>query len=145
MIQVGSSPALLTSLDKGGIDAAVLDMPTFFLAEDKGYRLLAEPGEMDIVYLQSTLESSRSFLRKKLRIQSEQERDVRYLELSYNLLASKYYNETPYPSIRGVQTILDFVAQDEPKAKGADPKSFVDESFVREIDESGFIKAFYGR
>lgn len=176
-IQLGSSPAMLASLDKGGIDAALLDMPTFFLAEDKGYHVLAEPGDMDIVYLQSTLETSRSFLRKnrdqalrfmkgyiegiayfkknkresidvlrkKLRIQSEQERDNRYLELSYNLLASKYYNEAPYPSVRGVQTILDFVAQDEPKAKGADPKSFVDESFVREIDESGFIKALYGR
>jgi hypothetical protein len=47
--------------------------------------------------------------------------------------------------VRGVQTILDFVAQDEPKAKGVDPKSFVDESFVREIDESGFIKALYAR
>ena len=176
-VQVGSSPAMLVSLDKGGIDAAVLDMPTFFLAEDKGYRLLAEPGDMDIVYLQSTLDSSRSFLRKnrdqalrfmkgyiegiayfkknkresievlrkRLRIQSEQERDNRYLELSYNLLASKYYNEAPYPSVRGVQTILDFVAQDEPKAKGVDPKLFVDESFVREIDESGFIKALYAR
>ena len=36
ILQVGSSPALLASLDKGGIDAAVLTLPTFFLAEDKG-------------------------------------------------------------------------------------------------------------
>ncbi len=176
-VQIGSSPAMLASLDNRGLDAAVLTLPTFFLAEDKGYRVLADPADMDIVYLQNTLESTRSFvrknrelvmrfmkayiegiayfkknkresidvLRKKLRIQSKQERDNRYLELSYNILASKHYNSVPYPSLRAVQTILDFIARDEPKARGADPKSFVDESFVRELDENGFIKALYNR
>ncbi len=176
-VQIGSSPAMLASLDKKGIDAAILTLPSFFLAEDKGYRVLADPADMDIVYLQNTLESTRSFvrknrelvmrfmkayiegiayfkknkkesidvLRKKLRIQSEQERDNRYLELSYNIMASKHYNEVPYPSLRAVQTILDFIARDEPKAKALEPKVFVDESFVRELDDSGFIKALYAR
>lgn len=30
-------------------------------------------------------------------------------------------------------------------AKGADAKSFVDESFVREVEAGGFIKALYCR
>jgi hypothetical protein len=38
---------------------------------------------------------------------------------------------------------LEFIAGDEPKAKGADPKSFVDESLVRELEASGFIKSLY--
>lgn len=176
-LQLGSSPAMLASLDKGGVDAAVLTMPTFFVAEDKGYRVVGDPVNMEIFYLQNTLETSRAFVRKNretvsrfmkgyvegiayfkrnrresidvmrkhLRIQSEQERDSRYLEMSYNLLASTYYNEVPYPSIAGIQTVLDYVAVDEPKAKGADPKSFADESLIRELDESGFIKALYGK
>jgi NitT/TauT family transport system substrate-binding protein len=176
-LQVGSSPAMLASLDKAGIDAAVLTMPTFFLAEEKGYRVIGDPADMDIVYLQNTLESSRSFLRrnrdqavrfmkgyiegiayfkrnkkesidvlrKKLRIQSEQERDNRYLELSYNLLASTYYNEAPYPSLKAVETILDFIAAEEPRARGADPRAHVDESFVREQEENGFIKSLYAK
>jgi NitT/TauT family transport system substrate-binding protein len=176
-LQVGSSPAMMASLDKAGIDAAVLTMPSFFLAEEKGYRVIGDPADMDIVYLQNTLESTRSFLRrsrdqavrfikgyiegivyfkknkkesidvlrKKLRIQSEQERDSRYLELSYNLLASKYYNDAPYPSLKAVQTILDFIAAEEPKARGADPRAHVDESFVREQEENGFIKSLYAR
>jgi ABC-type taurine transport system substrate-binding protein len=32
ILQVGPSPAMLASLDKGGIDAAVLTLPTFFVA-----------------------------------------------------------------------------------------------------------------
>ena len=173
ILQLESSPAMLAYMDKGGLDGAVLTMPSFFFAEDKGYRVIGDPADMDIVYLQNTLESTRNFvrknrdtvlrflkgyiegiayfkknkkesidvMRKKLRIQSEQERDNRYLELSYNLLVSKYYNDAPYPSLRAVQTILDNIATDEPKARSADPRAHADESLVKELDDSGFIKS----
>ena len=176
ILQVGPSPLMLASLDKGGIDAAVLTLPTFFVAEDRGYRIVADPATMDIFYLQNTLESTRAYLRKnrdaalrfmrgyvegiayfkknkkdsldimrkKLRIQSEQEKDNRYLEQSYNLLATAY-NDIPYPALRSVQTIIDKVAEDEPKVKERDAKSFVDESFVKELEDSGFTKALYGK
>ena len=176
ILQVGSSPAMLASLDKGGIDAAVLTLPTFFVAEDRGYRTVGDPITMDIFYLQNTLESTRGFLRKnrdgslrfmrgyiegiayfkknksesldvmrkKLRIQSEQERDNRYLEQSYNLLANAY-NDIPYPALKSVQTIIDKIAEDEPKAKERDVKSFVDDSFVKELEDTGFTKTLYGR
>jgi ABC-type nitrate/sulfonate/bicarbonate transport system substrate-binding protein len=177
IVTLGSSPAMLIGLDKGSADAAVLTIPTFFLADEKGYRTIGDAANMDIAYLQNTLESTRGFLRnnrdrairfmkgyvegiayfkknrresidvmrKKLRIQSEQERDSKYLELSYNLLASTFYNEVPYPSLRGVQTILDKIGEEEPKVKERDAKSFVDDSFIKELDESGFIKALYAR
>ena len=175
IVTFGSSPAMLVGLDKGASDAAVLTMPTFFLAEEKGYRMVGDPATMDIVYLQNTLESTRSFLRnnrdptlrfmkgyiegiayfkrnkkesieimqKKLRIQSQQEREVRYLELSYNLLASTFYNEAPYPSLKAIQTSLDKIGGEDPKVTERDPKSFADESFVKELDDNGFIKALY--
>ena len=175
-LQVGSSPALLASLDKGGIDAAVLTLPTFFLAEDKGYRVVGDPMTMDIYYLQNTLESTRSFLRKnrdqalkfmrgyiegiayfkknkkesldimgrKLRIQSSQERDVRYLEMSYNLMTAAY-SDVPYPSLRAVQSIVDKIAEEDPKVKERDVRSFVDDTLVKELEDSGFIKSLYAR
>jgi NitT/TauT family transport system substrate-binding protein len=175
-LQVGSSPALLASLDKGGIDAAVLTLPTFFLAEDKGYRVVGDPMTMDIYYLQNTLESTRGFLRKnrdqalkfmkgyiegiayfkknkkesldimgrKLRIQSSQERDVRYLEMSYNLMTAAY-SDIPYPSLRAVQSIVDKIAEEDPKVKEREVRSFVDDTLVKELEDSGFIKSLYGR
>lgn len=176
ILQVGSSPALLASLDKGGIDAAVLTLPTFFLAEDKGYRVIGDPMTMDIYYLQNTLETTRSFLRKnrdqalkfmrgyiegiaffkknkkesldimsrKLRIQSSQERDVRYLEMSYNLMTAAY-SDIPYPSLRAVQAIVDKIAEEDPKVKERDVRSFVDDTLVKELEDSGFTKSLYGR
>jgi ABC-type nitrate/sulfonate/bicarbonate transport system substrate-binding protein len=177
IVTFGSSPAMLVGLDKGAADAAVLTLPTFFLAEEKGYRILGDPAVMDIFYLQNTLESTRTFLRnnrdrslrfmkgyiegiayfkknkresieimqKKLRIQSQQERDIRYLELSYNLLVSTFYNEVPYASAKAIQTILDKLAEEDPKIKEKDPKSFSDDSLIKELDDSGFIKALYAR
>jgi NitT/TauT family transport system substrate-binding protein len=175
IVQLGSSPAMLASLDKGGVDGAVFTIPTFFVAEERGYRILADPAEMDIYYLQNSVDSTKSFLRKrretavrfvkalcdgiayfkkhkkesldvlqkKLRIQSAQEKDLKYLEASYNLLANKFYNPIPYVTPKAVETTLEFVAAEEPKAKGADPRSFVDESLVREIEANGFIKSLY--
>jgi len=175
ILQLGSSPAMYATLDKGGVDGAVFTIPTFFIAEERGYRTLADPIDMDIYYLQNSVDSTRGFLRKqrdqalrfvkaicegiayfkknkkesiavlqkKLRIQSAQEKDVKYLEASYNLLASKFYNQVPYAATKAIETTLEFISGVEPKAKGADPKSFLDESLVREVEASGFIKALY--
>ena len=175
ILQLGSSPANLASLDNRAIDGAVLTLPTFFVAEERGYRLFADPADMDIIYLQNSIDTTRSYLKrnrdqalrfvkgvceglayfrknkrdaiavmqKKLRIQSAQEKDAKYLEMSYNLLATKFYNQIPYATPKAVETTLDFVGIEDPKAKGADPKLFLDESIVRELETSGFFKSLY--
>ncbi len=79
-------------------------------------------------------------VKKKLRMDTGQERN---LERSIDLLSDKYYEQAPYPAMRGVETVHGFVARDNPKASSADPKSFVDDSLLREIEQSGFIKALY--
>jgi NitT/TauT family transport system substrate-binding protein len=172
VMQVGSSPNMLASLDKGGIDAAVLTIPSMFVAEDRGYQVLIDLAETDIYYLHTMIATTRSTIkanrdkvlrflkgylegiayfkqnkkeslevvRKKLRIGAEQERN---LERSHDMLSAKYYEQMPYPSMRGVETVLEFVAKDNPKAKTADPRMFVDDSLLREIDASGFVKGLY--
>ena len=174
VMQVGSSPNMLASLDKGGLDAAVLTIPSMFIAEDRGYRVLLDMADTDIYYLHTMIATTRNYIKnnrdkvsrflkgyleglafvkqhkkesidvvkKKLRIGAEQERN---LEKSIDLLSAKYYEQIPYPSMRGVETVLGFVEKDNPKAKTADPKSFVDDSLLREIEASGFVKTLYQR
>jgi NitT/TauT family transport system substrate-binding protein len=174
IMQVGSSPNMLVSLDKGGIEAAVLTIPSMFVAEDRGYRVLLDMADTDIYYLHTMLATTRGYIKtnrervarflkgyldglafvkqnkresmdvvkKKLRLGAEQERN---LERSIDLLSAKYYEQVPYPSIRGVETVLGFVERDNPKAKGADPKSFIDDSLLGEIESSGFISTLYQR
>jgi NitT/TauT family transport system substrate-binding protein len=174
VMQLGSSPNMLAALDRGGIDAAVLTIPSMFVAEDRGYRVLADMGDTDIYYLHTMIATTRNYVkssrdrvtrflkgyleglafvkqnkkesidivRKKLQLGAEQTKN---LERSIELLNAKYYESVPYPSLRGVETVLGFVEKDNPKAKSADPKSFVDDSLLREIEQSGFIKRLYDR
>ena len=139
-IQVGSSPAMMAALEKGGIDAAVLTEPTFFIAEDLGYRVLADLADMDIYYLHSMIDTTRSYLRshrdlatrfikayvegiayfkknraesvevmkKKLRTAPAQ---TKYLERSHTLYASGYFENAPYPSLKGASSVLEFLCQ----------------------------------
>jgi ABC-type nitrate/sulfonate/bicarbonate transport system substrate-binding protein len=172
VIQVGSSPNMLLSLDKKGIEGAVLTIPSMFVAEDRGYRVLIDMADTDIYYLHTMIGTTRNYIKynrdkvvrflkgylagiayvkqnkkdsleivkKKLRIGAEQERN---LERSIDLLIAKYYEQIPYPSIRGVETVLGYIEKDNPRAKGADPKSFIDDSLLREIEASGFVKTLY--
>jgi NitT/TauT family transport system substrate-binding protein len=172
VLQVGSSPNMLASMEKGGLDAAVITIPSMFVAEDRGYKVLLDLADTDIYYLQTMVATTRSYVKthrdkairflkgylegiayfkqnrkeslevvkKKLRLDANQERN---LEKAFDLLNAKYYETMPYPSMRGVETVLGFVEKDNPKAKTSDPKSFVDESLLREIDQSGFTKMLY--
>jgi ABC-type nitrate/sulfonate/bicarbonate transport system substrate-binding protein len=45
----------------------------------------------------------------------------------------------PYPVVASLQTLLDFMATELPEAKNADARKFVDERFIRELEENGFI------
>ena len=49
------------------------------------------------------------------------------------------------PTPEGVKTLLDDMAPRSPKAKAADPRQFVDVSFVQELESSGYIKQLYKR
>lgn len=172
VIQVGSSPAMMAALEKGGIDAAVLTEPTFFFAEDQGYRTLADLADMDIYYLHSMIDTTRAYLRanrdlalrfmrgyvegiayfkknrkesidvlaRKLRTAPAQ---TKYLERSHSLYSSGYFENAPYVSLKGVTTLLDFYAKENPKARAANPQSFFDNSLIKELDDSGFIKKLY--
>jgi ABC-type nitrate/sulfonate/bicarbonate transport system substrate-binding protein len=48
--------------------------------------------------------------------------------------------DVPYPDPAGIKTLLDDMAPRNAKAAAADPKIFVDQSFVQEMESSGFIK-----
>jgi ABC-type nitrate/sulfonate/bicarbonate transport system substrate-binding protein len=174
VMQVGSSPDMLISLDKKGIDAAVLTIPSMFVAEDRGYRVLIDMADTDIYYLHTMIGSTRGYVKnnrdkvsrflkgylegiafvkqnrkesidivkKKLRIGPAQERN---LQRAVDLVADKYYEQVPYTSQRGVETVLGFIEKDNPKAKTVDPKSLYDDSLLREIEQSGFVTTLYAK
>jgi NitT/TauT family transport system substrate-binding protein len=172
ILQIGSSPTMLISLQKKLVDGAVLTDPSYFIAEDNGFRVIADLAKMNIDYLQSMMVSTRSYLRanrdqatrvlrayvegiayfkknknnsvqvilKKMRMAADQ---TKYAERTYDQYANVYFERVPYPSPTGIKTVLESVAKENPKAKGADPSSFTDPSILKSLEASGFIKGLY--
>jgi ABC-type nitrate/sulfonate/bicarbonate transport system substrate-binding protein len=70
------------------------------------------------------------------------ERDRSLIEEHYDLTMPGM-PKTPYPRTDGLAKALRVMARDLPAAAGANPADFVDDRFVRELDESGFITSLY--
>ena len=49
----------------------------------------------------------------------------------------------PTPSVQVIASALDMISAHYPQATQTDPNLIVDPSFVRRIDQSGFISALY--
>jgi NitT/TauT family transport system substrate-binding protein len=64
--------------------------------------------------------------------------DQEMLEDSYNGYI-KWIPKKPYPTLKGIQYMLDLVAPQLPQAKNAKPEQFVDLSFLQELEKEGFF------
>ena len=62
----GRKPVMLISLQKGGIDGAMLQDPTLFVAEDNGFKTLGDPASMETFF--SALVPKPSRLRSRMRM-----------------------------------------------------------------------------
>jgi ABC-type nitrate/sulfonate/bicarbonate transport system substrate-binding protein len=71
--------------------------------------------------------------------------DREALDETYKEIALKVAPEKPYPTLPGIQTILDELAQKNPKVKTYKPEDFVDMSFVKKSDDEGFFQRLYKR
>jgi hypothetical protein len=69
-------------------------------------------------------------------------RDMEKIENGYDYNA-RVYLKKPYPAMGGIQLALEEIGEKNPAAKTAKPEQFIDISFVKELDESGYIDSLY--
>ena len=74
-------------------------------------------------------------------------KDTEAFEKAYDRVVTndKIVPPKQYPTVEGIKSVLDMMAENEPRAKKANPEDFVEMRFVRELDESGFIDRLYQR
>ena len=65
------------------------------------------------------------------------------LEETYNIFIQDVVQRKPYPTLEGIQRVLDQIAESDPKAKTAKPEQFVDTRLLAELDRSGVIDGLY--
>jgi NitT/TauT family transport system substrate-binding protein len=171
IIRAGGTPERLIGLQTGRFQATVLNPPTSFLAQKEGFNVLTDVTGMPFQhngvvttkkFIRDHTEAVRSYVKSQIEavhlMKTNRQRGIAILtkalkakpeerelvEKSYNAsMGEEVYPYKQYPSLRGIQTILDGMVKEEPKAKDAKPEEFVDSRFVRELDDSGFINNLY--
>ena len=67
--------------------------------------------------------------------------DNELLEIAYDVYILKIRSTVPYPVNKGWKTLIDFTARDNPKVPDVKVEEILDDSIIRELDQSGFIKS----
>lgn len=167
--QLGDNRGIVSGLQAGIIQAAPLTADTRLKAEKLGFRTLVELGSLGIDYQHTALFSTRDFVGKH---EDAVRRFVRafvegihlfrtdkastlpvlakYAKTTDRELLEAYYQEyvgvfpkVPYPTLSGIQVILDDIGRKNPDARKFKPDDFVDLRFVRELETSGYIERLY--
>ncbi|HKA32521.1 MAG TPA: hypothetical protein VKH64_04865, partial [Candidatus Binatia bacterium] len=139
------------------------------LAKRQGFVQLADASALGLVYPHNNIatidafnraeaETLRAFLRAfvegiafyKTRKSETIPLIKEFLRLSDDAIAEESYEyfsrvtpAKPYPSVEGIRTVLTEMAAGNPAAKALKPEYFVDASFVKQLDDSGFIDKLY--
>ncbi len=166
MVQTGGPAETVTAMAAGKVHAAAITPPATLLAKRLKLKEILDLSKLDLDYhvnglvttrrfIKTNEETVRRFVRAYIEGAARGQKDRAFaikamgkyfrtddrevLEETYDLIIQNGFNFPPYPS--GVAGLLQSVEGQSPKAKVAKPEDFVDSRFVRELDQSGFIKS----
>jgi NitT/TauT family transport system substrate-binding protein len=86
-----------------------------------------------IFYIHRNRDETRKIVAKYLRLS-----DPEVLDATYTAFV-KSVAKKPYPTLKGIQFLLDEVAAKMPNAKSARPEQFVDLSLLQQLEKEGFF------
>jgi ABC-type nitrate/sulfonate/bicarbonate transport system substrate-binding protein len=170
ILEIGSQPARFAALETGKIQAAMVAVPLTLKAKALGYHALADLQMLGLEYQHTGLATTealtksrpdlvRNVLRayvegihyyKTHRAESIQvlgkylkTNDVDVLNEVYQDLGITLTPQKPYPTLRGIEIMLREMASKSPKTRPAKAEEFVNLTFIKELDSSGFIDRLY--
>jgi NitT/TauT family transport system substrate-binding protein len=170
ILELGTAQNQVQGLVAGSVDAAIVALPTNLLAEREGFHLVEDTKQLGVKnptnviavrrdYLKNNPDVVRDYLKAHVEAVERARKDkalaVRLLgqgtgsddqdllEKSYDLWLQDL-QDVPYPSPQAIQGALDSIAIEKPEAKSHQPSEFYDDTLVRELDQSGFIKSVRG-
>ena len=168
--QMGGLPEIVAGLKAGQIQGGTFGFPAVLHARAAGFRVLVDYNTQGFRYplssvivtekLLRTRESAvRAFLEAHIEAVHRFKTDPNFtmnvigkytktedramLEETQRVYAAAF-ERIPYPNIEDMKLGITQVAETNPRAKGADPKDFVNSRLLREIEASGFVKRLYG-
>lgn len=168
-LQIGDTPARVIAMIGNSVDASSFSPPDHLAAVQAGMKVLLNMAELNIYYQGTGLVTTQRFiaknrdiarrmvksyveaihivrtnpeLTKRAFVKYRKTRDEKQLEDAYQTLR-EVVKPKPYPNMESFKTIFKDVSDRIPAAKSADPREFVDISFLQELDKSGYIDGLY--
>jgi NitT/TauT family transport system substrate-binding protein len=166
ILQLGGLPEILAAMQSGAIHGGALSSPALTKAKHLGFKEMMDLGNLGIQYpglcymateayikahrpivinfLKAIIESTHSLVRNKdftIRVLKKYTKidEPAVLDETYELFTQRYFRLIPTPSGEEVKTVLDQIK--DSKARTTDYDSFIRTDLIREIEQSGFIKA----
>ena len=158
---------LLAATQKGIVSGGVFSSPTTIMAKRLGFKKLVDIASFKYPYPHNAIATRKTLVRQNpdmikgflkayiaaVKIIHEQPevakkaladflrtKDPEMLEESYGSLADLFL-KVPYMPEEAIRTVLSL--SDNPKAATADPRDFYDNSLLKELEDSGFVKELY--
>ena len=169
-VQAGSIPARLAGMQTNALQATLLQAPETLKAKEIGLRALLDFTKLDVEWQQNGVAVTRDYIQKKpdtvrrfmrayvdaihynltnpkgaQRILQKylDIKDMKMVEEAYNEIVIKLTRRVPYPTESGIQIFLDQLKVKNPKAAQAKPSDFIDVSFLKELESSGYVDRLY--
>ena len=166
MVQTGGPAEAVTAMAAGRVHGAAISPPATLQAKRFKLKELMDLTGLDVEYHVNGVVTTRRFLktnedivRRFLRAYVEgavrgmkdkafaiktmgkyfRTDDKEVLDETYDLSIKNGFSVPPYPA--GIADLLQDLERTTPKAKTAKPEEFIDNRLVRELDQSGFVKA----
>jgi NitT/TauT family transport system substrate-binding protein len=164
-VPTGTGPERLAAMGAGRIDATFFNPSEVPQALKAGFVEIIQMADLDFEVQGSGLATSRSYI--KARRDLVKSALKAYIEAIYYIFANKpptlkslakymrtndpevleysyqhYLKRTPkkpYPTMKGIQNLVDMSAPQLPQAKSAKPEQFVDLSFLQELETEKFF------
>ena len=161
---------MFAALKSGALDAALINLELGILARREGLRELADIAKLGISFPTSSIVTSRSFIKrhentvgKFVRAFAEgvhygkTNRDFgvqvlkKYLRnddtAMVNDLCDIYVQQNiprvPRPAPEAMKTVINQVAETDPRAKNLRPEQLIDARFFQELDKEGFTQKLW--
>jgi ABC-type nitrate/sulfonate/bicarbonate transport system substrate-binding protein len=168
-LQIGAMPDIAVAVTSGAIESGVIGVPQNLLAKKQGLRELADLSEIGARYALAGLLAKRSFLAENhevmVRFMKALVESIRYsktqpkegmeilkrytridapdiIKATYDLHV-KLFPKVPEIFPEDLKLVLEEVALTNPKAKGANPASFIDVRTAKEVIASGFVEQIH--
>jgi ABC-type nitrate/sulfonate/bicarbonate transport system substrate-binding protein len=169
---MGTDTERMSAMSQGIADATVVTIGGYVAAQKLGFHSLIDLSQANIPYEAASLITTRTLVKENpdmvlrftkgfvaaiqyaqthrevtLKILSKYMRtsDSDILNASYDYYVGRVIPRTPYVSEKGLQAVIDFIRQRNPQTANVKAQDFMDNRFIKELDESGFIKSLYAK